>query len=606
MSQVVASLVAKIGADTSGFEKGSQSVVSSLVGMAGKFLVSAAAIDAVTSALKFSIAAAAETQMVDAQLAAVLESTGGAAGMSAAELDKMATALSKVSVFDDEAVKSSESLLLTFTKVGSEVFPQATQAILDMSQALGQDLQASTMQLGKALNDPIAGLTALKRVGVQFTESQRDMIKTLVESGDIIGAQKIILAELNTEFGGSAQAAANTYTGQMKQLGNEVGELGAAIGKDLLPDLIELTTSVKDATVWITDNYEAIKKWGNGIAWVINPLGKLAMLIGQAANSGKDQIDVVDNTTLGYMKQAAQVEALTEYYRKNNKEVPLTIEEQENLEKAMLKVEEAAQSQRESMVNLAMDLTTSNQEYAKSQADIQTQIADLTAEKASMYSWEVKDIETIQGKIDDLSKKYNENAEEHSKRTQQIILDMTLEKIAMSDGIAGFNEAEAARALAVAETAGAVEAAAIREAVAMDQISTAMADPNQKLLDMKMLLESMVANGWNINVAVIMQGLENLQGMTGRVQPNNNSGRRQAMAGGGSFTVPPEYGYEGFALGGMATATAGERVTVGTAANNTDNSAAMAAMIAGSMPTERGIGRAVARELQKAGMGATR
>ena len=45
----------------------------------------------------------------------------------------------------------------------------------------------SAIQVGKALNDPIKGVTALHRVGVQFTERRRDQIEALVESGDIAG-----------------------------------------------------------------------------------------------------------------------------------------------------------------------------------------------------------------------------------------------------------------------------------------------------------------------------------------------------------------------------------------------------------------------------------
>ena len=63
--------------------------------------------------------------------------------------------------------------MLTFTGVGKDVFPQAIQTVLDMSQALGQDLKSSTVQLGKALNSPIDGITALSRVGVSFTDAQK-------------------------------------------------------------------------------------------------------------------------------------------------------------------------------------------------------------------------------------------------------------------------------------------------------------------------------------------------------------------------------------------------------------------------------------------------
>lgn len=99
-------------------------------------------------------------------------------------------------------------MLLTFTNIGKDVFPNATAMTLDMATAMNgglapsaEQLSNQAIQLGKALNDPIMGMGALRKVGVAFTEAQKEQITTLQQSGDIMGAQKIILAELATEFG---------------------------------------------------------------------------------------------------------------------------------------------------------------------------------------------------------------------------------------------------------------------------------------------------------------------------------------------------------------------------------------------------------------------
>ena len=142
----------------------------------------------------------------------------------------MASGLQNVTTFGDEAIMGGQSLLLTFKNIGRDVFPQATETMLDMSQALGQDMKSSAIQLGKALNDPITGVTALQRVGVSFTEDQREQIEVLVESGQTMEAQSLILDELSSQFGGSASAAAETYTGQITQLNNTFGDLREQIG----------------------------------------------------------------------------------------------------------------------------------------------------------------------------------------------------------------------------------------------------------------------------------------------------------------------------------------------------------------------------------------
>jgi len=161
---------------------------------------------------------------------AVIKSTGKAAGLSAEEISKMSRELQDLTTFSDSAIQSGANLLLTFTNVGKETFPRATKAILDMSTAMGTGLKESAIQVGKALNDPILGVSALTRVGVQFTEQQKSQIKVLTEANQVAEAQAIILAELEKQFGGAAEAAAKG-TGVFKQLANSIGNLSSAIGE---------------------------------------------------------------------------------------------------------------------------------------------------------------------------------------------------------------------------------------------------------------------------------------------------------------------------------------------------------------------------------------
>lgn len=185
-----------------------------------------------------SIDEASQWQGVLAQTNAVITSTGGAAGKSAQDMVDLASALSAAngqSIFSDDAILGAQNVLATFTGIKGASFDSATQAVLDISQALGTDLQSASIQVGKALNDPIAGVGALSRVGVSFTEQQKAQIKTLQESGDVAGAQAIILAELNKEFGGSAAAAVDTYAGQMTVLSEQMNDVKQGVGEALLP-----------------------------------------------------------------------------------------------------------------------------------------------------------------------------------------------------------------------------------------------------------------------------------------------------------------------------------------------------------------------------------
>lgn len=204
---------------------------------------------AAVSFLRGAYEEAEEARKTLAQTEAVLKSTGGAAHVTAAGVGSLADKLSGLTGIDDEAIASTENLLLTFTNIrneagrGNDIFNQSTKAVLDMSVALGQDSKSSAIQLGKALNDPIAGITALQRVGVSFTSQQKDQIKTLVESGHTLEAQKLILAEINKEFGGSAEAAASPIA----KLKVSFKNLEETVGTALMPVLATVATFLATA-----------------------------------------------------------------------------------------------------------------------------------------------------------------------------------------------------------------------------------------------------------------------------------------------------------------------------------------------------------------------
>lgn len=219
------------------------------------------------------------------QLQAVIKSTGGVAGVTAEAANKLADSLSTVTRFSDDAILSGENMLLTFTNIGKDIFPQATKTALNMSQALGQDLKSSAIQLGKALNDPIKGVTALQRVGVTFTQAQKDMIQSLVDAGDVMGAQKVILAELEKEFGGSAEAAGTTFAGKMDILQHKFENFQETIGNLLMPILskgMDAISGFIDRLVEWTDANPVLAQAITLVAGGLVVLGPLLITVGGA------------------------------------------------------------------------------------------------------------------------------------------------------------------------------------------------------------------------------------------------------------------------------------------------------------------------------------
>jgi acid phosphatase family membrane protein YuiD len=188
-----------------------------------------------------SIGEAREAQKVAALTAQVIKTTGGIANVTAKQVDSLASSISAKTGIDDEQIASASNLLLTFKDVrneagaGNDIFNQATKASVDMAAAMaaasgGQvDFRSSSTMLGKALNDPIKGLAAMGRVGIQFNEVQKEQITGLVESGQKMKAQKVILAELESQFGGAAAASSTAGEKASVAFGNLKEDIGTAL-----------------------------------------------------------------------------------------------------------------------------------------------------------------------------------------------------------------------------------------------------------------------------------------------------------------------------------------------------------------------------------------
>ena len=240
-------ITSRVRLDTDDVDKAVGRTGSSLKKMAGAFAGVAVAVGA-GKFLGGAIEEAEEARLSIAQTNAVIASTAGVANVTAKDVDSLSGSLSALTGIDDEVIAGGQNILLTFTKVrnevgkGNDIFDQGTKAALDMSVALGQDLQSSSILVGKALNDPVKGMTALTRSGIQFTEQQKDQVKAMVAAGDTLGAQKVILKELETQFGGSAEAAASP----MARLKVAFGNLQETIGTALMPALFAAATFLSD------------------------------------------------------------------------------------------------------------------------------------------------------------------------------------------------------------------------------------------------------------------------------------------------------------------------------------------------------------------------
>ena len=205
---------------------------------AGKLLAPIGAALAAVEVGKFfgdAIEGARESEKVAKTTEAVIKSTGGAAKVTADQVGELAGSLAAKTGVDDEVIQSGANLLLTFKNVrnevgeGNNVFDRATKAAVDMSAAGFGSVEGASKTLGKALNDPLKGISALSRAGVTFSEDQKKAIEKMVETGDVLGAQKMIMQEVESQVGGVAEANGLASEKMAVAWGNFQEDIGAKI-----------------------------------------------------------------------------------------------------------------------------------------------------------------------------------------------------------------------------------------------------------------------------------------------------------------------------------------------------------------------------------------
>lgn len=272
----------------------------------GKSLLAAAgvglSIAGIVGFTKNVIAAGEESQRADARLLQVAKSMGIFGSQTTAVTERLksyADGQARLTGVDDEVIKKTQAKLLTFSQLAATAgvmngaFDRATKAAVDMAAAGFGEATQNAVQLGKALQDPIKGVTALTRSGITFTEEEKKKIETLVNSNKMLDAQAFVLKAIETQVGGTAAASA-TATDKMKQAFGQVEE---SIGEALLP-MVEkfsawvvetgpkieaffkklndpttevgkkwqdFTTKIKEAFDWVVKNAEGIKNFAIAI-----------------------------------------------------------------------------------------------------------------------------------------------------------------------------------------------------------------------------------------------------------------------------------------------------------------------------------------------------
>ncbi|MBO8436158.1 MAG: phage tail length tape measure family protein [Spirochaetes bacterium] len=153
-------------------------------------------VEKITTAVRATVDAYSAQEQAEIRLQTTLKATQNAVGMSASELLDLADSLQKVTAYSDQEIIAVEGILAATRKVGRDVMPEATNAVLNMAAAIGEEATLAAERLAQALADPAGEIESLKEAGIQLTEAQSENVKGVQEQNGIYSAQKIILKEI--------------------------------------------------------------------------------------------------------------------------------------------------------------------------------------------------------------------------------------------------------------------------------------------------------------------------------------------------------------------------------------------------------------------------
>lgn len=257
--------------------EGSLAGVKSIAGSITGALGASFAIFAGWSFVQSGITSFKQLEEITAKVNANLVSTRNAAGVGMNELTKYAGALASKTQYTRVEVMDMASQLLTFPGITKDTFEKSMGLVADIAKQTGNDLSATAIMYGKALNDPTDGLQKMMRYGVMFSEQEKATITKLQAKGKLIEAQKFMMEAIaRSGYAGVAEAMFNAdpVAKFNKMVGSAkvfVGEFATNLLRTAMPALMAFANGIKATVQWMKEHEKTVR------------LVKTAVIIGTAA-----------------------------------------------------------------------------------------------------------------------------------------------------------------------------------------------------------------------------------------------------------------------------------------------------------------------------------
>jgi len=201
------------------------SVLGRVASVGGAALLAfSVAVGTLTFGLTAAITESEKFERSGFRVQAVLEATGSSAGFTAKEIRGLSKDIARTTLATSQGVEATAAKLLTFRSIQGDVFTEALQLSQDLAETGFGSIEGAAVQLGKALEDPIAGVSALKEVGVSFSPVQKEQIRQFIELNQLAKAQAVILEVLSGQVGDVGVKAAEGLTGSYNKLNFQISE----------------------------------------------------------------------------------------------------------------------------------------------------------------------------------------------------------------------------------------------------------------------------------------------------------------------------------------------------------------------------------------------
>jgi hypothetical protein len=219
----------------------------------------------------------AQAEKAQRQLTAALTAQGTALPSVIAQYRELGAAFQRTTVYSDDLIAEMQALLVQVGDAMPSEMDEALKAATNLASGLGIDLRTATLAVGKAMAGE-AG--SLKRYGIAIDEA-----KLSAEGA------AAIFGEINKQFGGQAQAQAESYAGRIEQAANAWSDYKESIGQAILssPIVIRFLSDATENLEKLNDaNGEATESQTGFTAALqgsLNPIDQIIMYLERQAEA---------------------------------------------------------------------------------------------------------------------------------------------------------------------------------------------------------------------------------------------------------------------------------------------------------------------------------